>query len=91
MDQILELKIMLLAAEDRAEGLSLGLAAADSLLQHRTEMFQSTCAKYEEKIAELHEALRWYVENDDTTNASYNQPWLDGKRRAQKLLGMEEK
>ena len=93
MDQILELKIMLLAAEDRAEGLSLGLAAADSLLQHRTEMFQSTCAKYEEKIAELHEALRWYVENDDTNEGGKweesNVSWLRGKRRAMRALGME--
>jgi hypothetical protein len=41
--------------------------------------------------AESNEArvlLRWYVENDDTNETAYNEPWLEKKRAAMKLLGM---
>jgi hypothetical protein len=41
------------------------------------------------KNKELESALRWYVEHDDTMETEYNEPWLEGKRRAMKLLGME--
>ena len=38
--------------------------------------------------------LRWYVENDDTYEGGKweerNAPWLEKKRAAMKLLGMEE-
>lgn len=44
----------------------------------------------EKQIHDLREALKWYVDNDDTMNTKYNEPWLEGKRRAMKLLGMEE-
>ena len=43
---------------------------------------------------ELKECLRWYVENDDTNEGGKweesNAPWLEGKRRAMRALGMEE-
>ena len=38
---------------------------------------------------ELRECLRWYVENDDTNQSEDNKSWLDGKRRAMIVLGME--
>jgi hypothetical protein len=47
-----------------------------------------------EKVAELTECLRWYVENDDTNEGGKweesNASWLEGKRRAMRALGMEE-
>ena len=47
-----------------------------------------------EKVAELTECLRWYVENDDTNEGGKweesNAGWLEGKRRAMRALGMEE-
>ncbi len=43
----------------------------------------------EARIRELEDALRWYVETDETMNTAYNAPWLEGKRRAMRLLGME--
>jgi len=46
------------------------------------------CLSHTNKV--LREALKWYVDNDDTMNTKYNEPWLEGKRRAMKLLGMEE-
>lgn len=41
-------------------------------------------------IKELERCLRWYVENDDTMQTEYNEPWLEGKRQAMKTLGMDE-
>ena len=42
---------------------------------------------------ELIELLRWYVENDDTSEGGkwdkINSHWLEGKRRAMRALGME--
>lgn len=38
----------------------------------------------------LREALRWYVANDDTNDTEYNRGWMEGKRRAMKLLGMND-
>jgi len=46
------------------------------------------------KVAELTDCLRWYVENDDTNEGGeweeINAHWIEGKRRAQRALGMEE-
>lgn len=42
-------------------------------------------------IKELEECLRWYVKEDDTNEYDYNKPWLEGKRRAMKALGIEDK
>jgi hypothetical protein len=46
------------------------------------------------KIAELSECLRWYVETDPTWEGDkweeLNAPSLKGKRRAMRVLGMEE-
>lgn len=41
-------------------------------------------------IKELEKCLSWYVANDDTNSTSYNEPWLEGKRQAMKVLGMED-
>lgn len=45
------------------------------------------------EILALKECLRWYVENDDTIAGGKwdedNATWLEGKRRAMRLLGME--
>jgi len=42
---------------------------------------------------ELKECLRWYVENDETNEGGkwdeINEFWIAGKRRAQRILGME--
>lgn len=47
-----------------------------------------------EKVVEITECLRWYVENDDTNEGGKweesNGFWLRGKRRAMRALGMEE-
>ena len=47
-----------------------------------------------EKVSELAECLKWYVENDDTNEGGKweesNSGWLEGKRRAMRALGMEE-
>ena len=47
-----------------------------------------------EKVSELAECLKWYVENDDTNEGGKweesNSGWLKGKRRAMRALGMEE-
>lgn len=44
---------------------------------------------------ELEECLRWYVENDETNEGGkwdeINEIWIAGKRRAQRILGMEIK
>ena len=46
--------------------------------------------KLESRIEELENALRWYVENDDVYEGgewdSKNEYWIEGKRRAEKLL-----
>jgi regulator of replication initiation timing len=43
---------------------------------------------------DLRQSLKWYVENDDTNEGGKweesNAPWLEGKRRAMRALGMEE-
>ncbi len=87
MDDILYLKTMLMAQEQRADGLSLTIEALKTLASHREEELRAEIEKQKERVKELEDVLRWYVKNDDTAEASYNQPWLDGKRRAQKLLG----
>ena len=38
----------------------------------------------------LREALKWYVENDETNNTEDNKYYIEGKKRAMKLLGMED-
>ena len=48
-----------------------------------------------EKVAELTECLRWYVENDDTHDVGVRitdqvAHWFEGKRRAMRALGLEE-
>lgn len=54
--------------------------------------FREKAEKLEKENLELKEALRWYVENDDTNEGGKwevsNAAWLAGKRRAMKLLGM---
>lgn len=40
---------------------------------------------------DLVKSLKWYIENDDTNEGSeeaeiYNKFWLDGKRKAEKLI-----
>ena len=44
---------------------------------------------------ELKECLRWYVEKDETNEGGkwdeINEFWIAGKRRAQRILGMEIK
>ena len=47
-----------------------------------------TKSELEERIKKLEEALRWYVENDDTNNSEYNEYWWNYKIKAMKLLGM---
>lgn len=43
-----------------------------------------------EKVKELEEMLRWYVEEDEIHEGDPdNQYWIDGKHKAMKLLGME--
>ena len=43
---------------------------------------------------EMRECLRWYVKNDDTMRGGRweeaNEPWLAGKRRAMRALGIGE-
>ena len=48
-----------------------------------------------EKVAELTECLRWYVENDDTHDVGVRitdqvAHWFEKKRRAMRALGLEE-
>lgn len=47
-----------------------------------------------ERVTELTECLRWYVQNDETqeggTWEESNGFWLRGKRRAMRALGMED-
>ena len=48
-----------------------------------------------EKVVELTECLRWYVENDDTHDVGVRitdqvAHWFEGKRRAMRALGLEE-
>jgi hypothetical protein len=44
----------------------------------------------EKENEQLRAALLWYVENDDTMETAYNEPWLKGKRKAMKLLEILE-
>lgn len=60
-----------------------------SLLKDTLRAAEQALADRAARIAELEEALRWYVRNDDTNATEYNEPWLEGKRRAMALLGME--
>lgn len=39
------------------------------------------------EVEQLREALAWYVEHDETNESPENTLWLEGKRRAMKLLG----
>jgi hypothetical protein len=43
-----------------------------------------------EKLLELlkdaRERLAWYIENDDTNECDYNQPWLEGKEMAEEVV-----
>ena len=53
---------------------------------------QEPCrCELEAENAELRKSLRWYVDNDPTNGVTYkiDKEWLDGKRRAMVLLGME--
>lgn len=43
-----------------------------------------------QRVIELETMLRWYVENDDTNETAYNEPWLEKKREAMRLLGMNK-
>jgi hypothetical protein len=54
------------------------------------ESKQSELNKANARIAQLEEALLWYVHNDDVSEGGKweqeNEYWLEGKRNAQKLL-----
>jgi hypothetical protein len=51
---------------------------------------KKTIKQLELEIEQLKEALAWYVKEDDTHEwDANNQYWIDGKRRAQKLLGID--
>jgi hypothetical protein len=52
------------------------------------DYYDSLCDLAEEN-RKLINCLRWYVDNDDTNENAYNKNWLDGKRRAMLVLGME--
>ncbi len=52
------------------------------------DYYDSLCDLAEEN-RKLIKCLRWYVENDDTNQNEYNKLWLDGKRMAMIVLGME--
>ena len=54
-----------------------------------SEALTAQSEKLEAERDALREALRWYVKNDDTNDTEYNEPWLQGKRKAMKLLGMQ--
>lgn len=38
----------------------------------------------------LRDALQWYVDHDETNDEPGNDPFLEGRRRALKALGLEE-
>lgn len=43
-----------------------------------------------EREKELEKCLSWYVANDDTNETEDNKSWLEGKRKAMKVLGVED-
>lgn len=49
--------------------------------------------RLEKENQELRKYLQWYIENDDTNEGGkweeINAPWLREKRRAMRVLGME--
>lgn len=49
------------------------------------------CINVKERSIEALEALKWYVENDDVDLGDpENKFWIEGKQRAEKILGIEE-
>lgn len=68
-----------------AEGYQAGMKAA-------FEANESEIARLQNERDELRACLRWYVENDDTMGGGRweeaNEPWLAGKRRAMRALGI---
>jgi hypothetical protein len=62
---------------------------AQKVVEERDELkWQLQSLKQENN--KLKEALRWYIEHDDTNDTEYNAPWLEDKYRAMKLLGINE-
>jgi hypothetical protein len=59
----------------------------------REEVKRLELRRLEQENQELRECLQWYIESDDTNEGGkweeVNAPWLRGKRRAMRALGME--
>lgn len=49
---------------------------------------ESEIERLQNERDELRACLLWYVENDDTNDSNYNEPWIKGKRRAMRALGI---
>jgi len=62
---------------------------AQKVVEERDEL-KWELRSLQEENAKLKEALRWYVENDDTMDTAYNAFWIKGKKKAMMLLGMLE-
>lgn len=55
---------------------------------HEADLTELAAAQQRE--AKLREALRWYVDNDDTNLDTDNEFWLDGYKRAKQALSTKE-
>lgn len=82
---------------EKAEAEVARLNALDKLRCDEIERLSKLAAQHNRDWlglrAECNEArvlLRWYVENDDTNEGADNEWWLEKKRQAKKLLGMDE-
>lgn len=75
-------RAVLMAAARWAAGYQAGMQFVNAAAESEIERLQN-------ERDELRACLHWYVENDDTNDAEYNAPWLKGKRRAMKALGMK--
>lgn len=49
---------------------------------------ESEIGRLQNERDELRACLLWYVEQDDTNETECNEPWLKGKRRAMRALGL---
>lgn len=64
-----------------AEGYQAGMQFAGKAKEAEVERLRN-------ERDELRACLLWYVENDDTNETEHNEPWLKGKRRAMRALGL---